>query len=74
MAIKNLIARGVGFAPGSISYIPTLGFSIGAAVVITDPWKAQANVSSTWQEQPSVANTFQPQGGVGGAWKEVGGV
>lgn len=30
MSIKNLIARGIGFTPGSISYIPTLGFSIGA--------------------------------------------
>jgi len=33
MAIKNLIARGIGFSPGSLSYIPTLGFSIGAAIV-----------------------------------------
>ncbi|GAG15576.1 unnamed protein product, partial [marine sediment metagenome] len=33
MAIKNLIAGGVGFNPGSVKFIPTLGFSIGSAVV-----------------------------------------
>lgn len=31
MAIKNIIAGGIGFSPGSISFIPTLGFSIGIA-------------------------------------------
>jgi hypothetical protein len=26
MAIKNLICLGIGFSPGSVKYIPTLGF------------------------------------------------
>lgn len=30
MAIKNIIAMGIGFTPGSVKYIPTLGFSTGA--------------------------------------------
>jgi hypothetical protein len=33
VAIKNIIAQGIGFSPGSIKFIPTLGFSIGAGVV-----------------------------------------
>lgn len=32
MAIKNLIAKGIGFNPGSISFIPTHGFESGAAI------------------------------------------
>lgn len=35
MAIKNIIAMGIGFSPGSVKFIPTLGFSIGAAAAIT---------------------------------------
>lgn len=35
MAIKNIIAGGIGFSPGSTKFIPTLGFSIGAVVAIT---------------------------------------
>lgn len=31
MAIKNIIAGGIGFSPGSTKFIPTLGFSIAAA-------------------------------------------
>jgi len=40
MAIKNLIARGVGFSPGSVKFIPTLGFSIGVVVVSHTQLKA----------------------------------
>lgn len=30
--IANIIARGIGFSPGAVKFIPTLGFSIGEAV------------------------------------------
>ena len=30
MAIKNIIAQGIGFTPGSVKFIPTLGFSVSA--------------------------------------------
>ena len=33
MAVKHIIAQGIGFAPGSTRYIPTLGFLAGALVV-----------------------------------------
>ena len=33
MATKNIIAKGIGFSPGSIKFIPTHGFSIGSVVV-----------------------------------------
>ena len=35
MAIKNLIAGGIGFTPGSVKYIPTLGFSTGTLIPST---------------------------------------
>jgi len=31
MAIKNIIAKGIGFSPGSVKFIPTHGFIAGAA-------------------------------------------
>lgn len=32
--IKFIIAQGIGFSPGSVKYIPTLGF-VGAAISTT---------------------------------------
>ena len=40
MAIKNIIANGIGFSPGSVKYIPTHGFTVGAAVLIVSPLKS----------------------------------
>ncbi len=44
MAIKNIIARGIGFSPGSVKWIPTGGFGSGAAPAAGDSahigWKA----------------------------------
>ena len=38
--IKFIIARGIGFAPGSVKYIPTLRFSFSAAPAVTfKPWE-----------------------------------
>jgi hypothetical protein len=33
MPIKFLIARGIGFSPGDVRYVPTHGLSIAAAAV-----------------------------------------
>lgn len=41
MAIKNIIAQGIGFSPGSISFIPTLGFTPAAVVPFTAPFTVQ---------------------------------
>lgn len=35
MAIKDLIARGIGFTPGSVKFIVTHGLSIGLGPSIT---------------------------------------
>ena len=35
--IKNIIAQGIGFSPATLKWIPTLGFSIGAAIIIVPP-------------------------------------
>jgi len=32
--IRDLICRGIGFAPGSVKFMPTLGFSIGAIAAV----------------------------------------
>ena len=40
MAIKNIIAQGIGFTPGSIKFIPTLGFTIGVGITLIDPHTA----------------------------------
>lgn len=87
MAIKNLIARGVGFTPGSISYIPTLGFSIGTAVVIHAPLKYTTfelagilgmTISPTGNTIPinivSNTPTVAPPGNKGVCFKISGGV
>jgi hypothetical protein len=35
MAIKNIICQGVGFSPGSVKFMPTLGFTPAAAAAVT---------------------------------------
>lgn len=35
MSIKNIICRGIGFSPGSVKFMPTFGFSVGATVIPT---------------------------------------
>lgn len=37
MAIKNIIARGIGFSPATIKWIVTHGFSISTAVAYATP-------------------------------------
>jgi len=37
MAIKNIIAGGIGFSPGSVKFIPTRGFIAAAVVAATIP-------------------------------------
>ena len=54
MAIKNLIARGVGFSPGSVKFIPTLGFGIGAVAAIPSKGAARVVVPSSSPARVSV--------------------
>ncbi len=37
MAIKNIIAAGIGFTPGSVKFIPTRGFIAGAVATDRGP-------------------------------------
>jgi hypothetical protein len=32
---KFILCQGLGFSPGSVKYVPTLGFSTGAAATVT---------------------------------------
>lgn len=36
MAIKDIIAQGIGFNPGSVKFIPTLGFSSSGAAPVNE--------------------------------------
>lgn len=37
MAIKNIIAQGIGFVPGSVRFMPTLGFTVGTEAPVVAP-------------------------------------
>ena len=37
MAIRHIIGRGIGFAPGSVRYVVTHGFAIGDAAPEPEP-------------------------------------
>ena len=38
--IKFIIAQGIGFSPGSVKYMPTLGFVSGTPPAVTfKPWE-----------------------------------
>ena len=50
MAIKNIIASGIGFSPGSISFIPTHGFSIGEAIEIVASPPPSPQRSASFEE------------------------
>ncbi len=39
MGVETLIARGIGFAPGSTQYIPTHGLTPSAAVAVAGPFR-----------------------------------
>lgn len=36
MAVSNIIARGIGFSPGSVKYVVTAGFLAGASVAVEE--------------------------------------
>ena len=46
MAIKYIIAKGIGFNPGSVKYIPTEGFSIGVISTPTYPTVMRVGLKS----------------------------
>ncbi len=43
MAIKDVIGRGLGFAPGSVKYLITHGFDIGTGI-----WTAKGDQTTPW--------------------------
>jgi len=53
MAIKFIIAKGIGFSPGSVKYIPTHGFTIGIEIIPAWPtvmrvgFKSRVNKKNT---------------------------
>lgn len=76
MAIKNIIARGIGFSPGSVKYVPTHGFVAGAAAppvevapggtwVIADPGRTWPlfDPGRTWRVHPMRVITLDKRPG-----------
>jgi hypothetical protein len=47
MAIENIIAKGIGFNPGSAKFIVTHGFTIGEVVTVVT-WVTQSPVTGVW--------------------------
>ena len=70
MAIKNIIAKGVGFSPTSTKWIPTHGFTISAAIVAAaaiypaDTSMSRIGVADTGMSRIGVANTGMSRVGV----------
>lgn len=72
MAIKNIICRGIGFSPGSISYIPTLGFSVGEEVVEAEAtWVALQPATDTYKTVQPVTDTYSTLQGATDSWKKL---
>lgn len=59
MAIENIIARGIGFSPGSTKFIPTHGFSIGIAALTLIPLS-----SLVLDIGNNIGKTLMPQGNI----------
>lgn len=64
MAIKNIIARGIGFSPGSVKFIPTLGFS-GAV-----GWTPEDPAGGTWTPENVAPDGWAPEDSVSSTWSE----
>lgn len=67
MAISNIIAKGIGFSPGSTKYIVTHGFDIGA-VVNVPIWISQQASSGTWLGQSAASGDWSEQSAADGTW------
>ncbi len=44
MAIKDIIARGIGFSPGAVNFIVTHGFGAGAAIEADAGWPTRKRI------------------------------
>ncbi len=58
MAIKDLIAPGLGFTPGSVLYLITRGLSMGSAVTVFPPFLVQ--MQSVWCGHLRQQNRYSP--------------
>ncbi len=69
MAIKNIIARGIGFTPGSVKFIVTHGFTAGA-VVIPSIWTPVAAAIATWTAKAKASSIWTPETPASTPWTE----
>jgi hypothetical protein len=63
MATKNILAAGIGFTPGSITFIVTRGLSIGAVAAVSPDGAAKmvayAQAPATVIQDPRVGKVVQ---------------
>ncbi len=69
MAIKNIIARGIGFSPGAVEFIVTHGF-IAGAVVIPSIWTPVAAASAIWAAITAASSIWTPETPASTTWTE----
>lgn len=55
MGIENIIAKGIGFSPGSTKYLPTHGFDIGEPP--PDVLPGVKRPADTWDQVRSTGDT-----------------
>lgn len=55
--VKFILTQGIGFSPGSIKYIPTLGFSAGAAVAVLWTIDTDTGDTTAWAVDTDTGDT-----------------
>lgn len=58
-AVSQLINRGIGFNPGSVKYIITLGLSIGTAPAPVTPFRV-IPLTGTYTPSKPLSGTYTP--------------
>ncbi len=61
MAIKNIIARGIGFSPGSTAFIPTRGFTSAAVSSSLDCYVDNFAINTSTGNQSITGVGFEPK-------------
>ena len=65
MAIKDIVARGIGFTPGAVNFIVTHGFTVGVVVSI---WTPTTPASSSWAAKTAALSTWTPETPASTTW------
>lgn len=73
MSISNIIGKGIGFTPGSVKFIPTHGFSIGAEspagnICLSATDMRNIGVGASFNNNVSLGASANPDDDLSGDW------